>query len=89
MKTVLILFDGSSHRRDTDGRLRSAVTTQGFYQLCTKDRSMLVIGPYQGSHGCLRIPVGRGVCGIAAQKRETQLVANVHDFPGHIACSST
>ena len=59
----------------------------GFYRAVTQD--MLVIGPYQGGHGCLRIPFSRGVCGAAARTRETQLVPDVEAFPGHIACSST
>ena len=49
----------------------------------------LVIGPYQGTHGCLRIAFGRGVCGAAARTKTTQLVDDVHNFPGHIACSSS
>lgn len=48
----------------------------------------LVVGPYQGTLGCLRIPFGRGVCGAAARTRETQVVEDVHAFPGHIACDS-
>ncbi|KAK0350055.1 hypothetical protein LTR94_030577, partial [Friedmanniomyces endolithicus] len=48
----------------------------------------LVVGPYQGTLGCLRIPFGRGVCGAAAKTRETQIVEDVHAFPGHIACDS-
>ncbi len=59
----------------------------GFYRAVSKD--MLVIGPYQGGHGCLRIPFSRGVCGAAARTRQTQLVPDVNAFPGHIACSST
>lgn len=50
---------------------------------------MLVIGPYQGGHGCLRIPFSRGVCGAAARERHTQLVPDVEQFPGHIACASS
>jgi len=50
---------------------------------------MLVIGPYQGGHGCLRIPFDKGVCGAAARTGETQLVPDVELFPGHIACSSS
>lgn len=49
----------------------------------------LVVGPYQGSHGCLRIKFGRGVCGTAAEQKKTQLVDDVDSFPGHIACSSS
>jgi GAF domain-containing protein len=48
----------------------------------------LVVGPYQGSLGCLRIPYDKGVCGAAARTRTTQLVPDVHTFPGHIACAS-
>jgi len=59
----------------------------GFYRLARPD--LLLIGPYQGSHGCLRITLDRGVCGAAARTRRTQLVADVDTFPGHIACSST
>jgi len=47
-----------------------------------------VVGPYQGTLGCLRIAFGRGVCGAAAASRRTQLVEDVHAFPGHIACDS-
>ncbi len=59
----------------------------GFYRAVTDD--LLVIGPYQGGHGCLRIPFSRGVCGAAARTRATQLVPDVHAFPGHIACSGS
>jgi GAF domain-containing protein len=48
----------------------------------------LVLGPFIGRPACLRIPFGRGVCGAAAQSRATQLVADVHAFPGHIACDA-
>jgi GAF domain-containing protein len=59
----------------------------GFYR--NNDDETLVIGPYQGGHGCLRIDFARGVCGAAARTRETQLVPDVSAFPGHIACSSS
>ncbi len=55
----------------------------GFYRVCG-DR--LVVGPYIGTAGCLQIEFGRGVCGTAAQKRETVVVPDVGRFPGHIAC---
>jgi L-methionine (R)-S-oxide reductase len=51
--------------------------------------SLLVIGPYQGRHGCLRIDLSRGVCGAAARTRTTQVVPDVEAFPGHIACSGS
>jgi len=60
----------------------------GFYLVDPSREGELVIGPYLGSLGCLRIAFGRGVCGTAAQSRQTQVVADVHAFPGHIACDS-
>jgi GAF domain-containing protein len=48
----------------------------------------LVLGPFQGKAACIRIPFGKGVCGAAAASRETQLVEDVHAFPGHIACDA-
>ena len=57
----------------------------GFYLV--KD-GMLVLGPFQGKPACIRIPFGKGVCGTAAQKTQTQLVKDVQEFPGHIACDS-
>lgn len=48
----------------------------------------LVLGPFQGEPACVRIAIGKGVCGTAAEIRQTVVVANVHDFPGHIACDS-
>jgi GAF domain-containing protein len=58
----------------------------GFYVVDPERENELVVGPYQGTLGCLRIAFGRGVCGAAAATGETQLVADVHAFPGHIAC---
>jgi GAF domain-containing protein len=55
----------------------------GFYRVCG-DR--LVVGPYIGTVGCLQIEFGRGVCGAAAQRRQTIIVPDVNQFPGHIAC---
>ncbi|WP_419251763.1 GAF domain-containing protein [Caulobacter sp. ErkDOM-YI] len=60
----------------------------GFYVVDPAKERELVVGPYQGTLGCLRIAYGRGVCGAAAQTGQTQLVADVHAFPGHIACDS-
>ena len=48
----------------------------------------LVLGPFQGQPACVRIAIGKGVCGTAAERRETMAVDNVHEFPGHIACDS-
>ena len=58
----------------------------GFYLL--KSPEQLVLGPFQGKPACLRIPVGRGVCGVAVATGQTQRVADVHAFVGHIACDT-
>jgi GAF domain-containing protein len=60
----------------------------GFYLVDENKPDELVVGPYQGSLGCLRIGFGKGVCGTAALQRTTIIVADVHAFPGHIACDS-
>jgi GAF domain-containing protein len=60
----------------------------GFYVVDPEKPDELVVGPYQGTLGCLRIAFGRGVCGTAARSRQTQVVEDVHAFPGHIACDS-
>lgn len=61
------------------------VNWTGFYRVVDGE---LVLGPFQGKAACIRIPFGQGVCGAAAQSGETQLVADVHAFPGHIACDA-
>jgi L-methionine (R)-S-oxide reductase len=62
-----------------------AINWAGFYLL---KEGELVLGPFQGKIACIRIRLGQGVCGTAAEKRQTLVVPNVHDFPGHIACDS-
>ena len=57
----------------------------GFYLVHNGE---LIVGPYQGTMGCLHIAFGKGVCGTAAATKETQIVPDVHKFPGHIACDS-
>ncbi|WP_028400787.1 GAF domain-containing protein [Ectobacillus panaciterrae] len=57
----------------------------GFY---LTEGTQLVLGPFQGLPACVRIPFGRGVCGTAAQTKTTQLIEDVHQFPGHIACDA-
>ncbi|MCW6536996.1 MULTISPECIES: GAF domain-containing protein [Sphingomonas] len=57
----------------------------GFYRMVGGE---LVLGPFQGKPACIRIPLGKGVCGAAAASRQTQLVADVHAFAGHIACDA-
>lgn len=61
------------------------VNWAGFYRLVDGE---LVLGPFQGKAACIRIAVGEGVCGTAASTRATQLVEDVHAFPGHIACDA-
>jgi L-methionine (R)-S-oxide reductase len=61
------------------------VNWAGFYLVTGGE---LVVGPFQGKPACVRIALGRGVCGTAAQRRETILVRDVHEFPGHIACDA-
>jgi GAF domain-containing protein len=58
----------------------------GFYRVVAP--RLLRVGPYQGGIGCLEIPFDRGVCGAAAREERTQLVSDVHSFPGHIACDA-
>jgi L-methionine (R)-S-oxide reductase len=57
----------------------------GFYRMLEGE---LVLGPFQGKAACIRIPLGKGVCGVAAASRKMQLVEDVHAFPGHIACDA-
>ena len=57
----------------------------GFYRMVEGE---LILGPFQGKPACIRIPLGRGVCGTAAASGHTQLVKDVHAFPGHIACDA-
>ena len=52
------------------------------------DGEQLVLGPFQGNPACIRIPIGKGVCGTAAANRTTQIVTDVHQFEGHIACDA-
>ncbi|MDH4467680.1 MAG: GAF domain-containing protein [Bacteriovoracaceae bacterium] len=59
----------------------------GFY-LVEESSQQLVLGPFQGTLACTRIPIGRGVCGTAWKNQESLFVPNVHEFPGHIACDS-
>jgi L-methionine (R)-S-oxide reductase len=62
----------------------------GFYFLRAREglESELVVGPFQGKPACVRIPLGKGVCGTAAATRKTVVVRDVHQFPGHIACDA-
>ncbi|WP_289623472.1 GAF domain-containing protein [Alkalihalobacillus deserti] len=66
-------------------RFLDNVNWVGFYLLKEDE---LVLGPFQGLPACVRIPIGKGVCGTAVKKNETMLVPDVHQFPGHIACDA-
>lgn len=86
------LTDGESHMIPNlanasallNGALRD-INWVGFYLMT---EGSLLLGPFQGKTACIRIPVGRGVCGSAVAEGITKLVPNVHEFPGHIACDS-
>jgi len=93
-KTIAALTEGESDQVS----LMATVTCEvhhsddrfdwtGFYRVT--EPGLLKIGPYQGGHGCLKIPFSRGVCGAAARTGKVQLVADVDAFPGHIACASS
>lgn len=62
-----------------------SINWSGFYLF---DGQELVLGPFHGKPACVRIQMGKGVCGISAIKRETLMIENVHEFPGHIACDA-
>jgi L-methionine (R)-S-oxide reductase len=86
------LLDGERDRVANAANLASLIwhgvpdlNWAGFYFF---DGRELVLGPFQGKPACVRIALGKGVCGTAAATRKTQLVADVHAFPGHIACDS-
>jgi GAF domain-containing protein len=67
------------------GNALKNINWAGFYLMYKNE---LLLGPFQGKPACIHIPVGKGVCGMAVLKNETQLVCDVHAFPGHIACDS-
>jgi len=70
------------------GLLYHAMTDINWLGVYVLRESDLVLGPFQGQPACVRIPLGRGVCGTAAEKRQTLRVADVHSFAGHIACDA-
>jgi len=92
---ILAVLDGETNRTARMATVASMLADAfpaffwtGFYVVDEMKPEELVVGPYQGTLGCLRIPFGRGVCGAAAKTRQTQVVEDVHAFPGHIACDS-
>ena len=92
---ILAVLDGEPNRTARMATVASMLADAfpvffwtGFYVVDPDKTDELVVGPYQGTLGCLRIAFGRGVCGKAARDGATQIVADVHAFPGHIACDS-
>ena len=92
---ILAVLDGEPNRTARMATVASMLADAfpdffwtGFYVVDPDKADELVVGPYQGTLGCLRIAFGRGVCGTAARDRATQIVDDVHAFPGHIACDS-
>ena len=92
---ILAVLDGEPNRTARMATVASMLADAfesyfwtGFYVVAEDQPDELVVGPYQGTLGCLRIPFTRGVCGAAARTGETQVVEDVHAFPGHIACDS-
>ena len=89
---VKALTDGVPHKianfANTSAAIWQAledINWAGFYFM---ENGKLVLGPFQGKPACIESPVGRGVCGTAVAEDKTQLVYDVHEFPGHIACDS-
>ncbi|WP_332677945.1 GAF domain-containing protein [Brevundimonas sp.] len=92
---ILAVLDGEPNRTARMATVASMLADAfplffwtGFYVVDPDKADELVVGPYQGTLGCLRIAFGRGVCGTAARDRATQIVDDVHAFPGHIACDA-
>jgi GAF domain-containing protein len=90
---ILAVLDGEANRVARMATVASMLSDAfgdyfwtGFYIVDPERERELVVGPYQGKLGCLRIAFGRGVCGAAAETGQTQVVEDVHAFPGHIAC---
>ncbi|KAL0084842.1 GAF domain-like protein [Phycomyces blakesleeanus] len=67
---------------------KKPINWAGFYLVDPKNEKNLILGPFQGKVACTAIPFGKGVCGAAAATQTTQLVKDVHEFPGHIACDA-
>ena len=91
IKQIVSLTEGETDRTANLANTAAAIHEDfgfwwtGFYLVQDKQ---LVLGPFQGPVACTRIPFGKGVCGTAWQRRETVIVPDVEEFPGHIACSS-
>lgn len=91
-RQVLALFEGETNLIAAMANFSALINDNldnlnwaGFYLM---DNEQLVLGPFQGKVACTRIPLGKGVCGTAAATKETQRIADVHQFAGHIACDA-
>ncbi|GGI88700.1 GAF domain-containing protein [Shewanella gelidii] len=91
-RQVLALFEGETNLIAAMANFSALINDSldnlnwaGFYLM---DNEQLVLGPFQGKVACTRIPLGKGVCGTAAATKETQRIADVHQFAGHIACDA-
>ena len=91
-RQIAALTDGVPHLianlANASAVLNEALTDINWVGFYLVEEGRLVLGPFQGKSACIEIPCGRGVCGTALAKNETQLVYDVHQFPGHIACDS-
>jgi L-methionine (R)-S-oxide reductase len=87
---ALALCDGESNRiaklANLSALLNLALEDINWVGFYLREEDTLVLGPFQGKPACIRIPVGKGVCGTAAATGQVQRIANVHEFSGHIAC---
>lgn len=92
VRTIAALVDGErnviANLANTAAQIGMVVPNINWAGFYLWDGSELVLGPFWGKPACLRIAMGKGVCGTAAAQRQTVIVPNVHEFPGHIACDS-
>ncbi|WP_133406643.1 GAF domain-containing protein [Parashewanella tropica] len=91
-RQVLALFEGETNQiaamANFSALLNEHLETINWVGFYLKENQQLVLGPFQGKVACVRIPMGRGVCGTAAEQNTTQRIDDVHQFEGHIACDS-
>ena len=92
VKQVAMILEGETdviaNLSNVSALLNEALPTINWVGFYLMKQGELILGPFQGKLACIHIPLGKGVCGTAALKGELQLVKNVHEFPGHIACDS-
>lgn len=92
IKQLKALLDGETNQianlSNASALLNQFLTDVNWVGFYLMEENGLVLGPFQGLPACVRIPIGRGVCGTAVQDKKTMLVEDVHQFPGHIACDA-